>query len=129
LNKKLILINKISKYNRINIISCKIKYFYLYLFFDFFSFSLVIINIYFLFLITNFNIVIVLGFLITCIQYIFNLHLIFFIYIKIHQKTLPIQLLYKKKYHVRGEAWVKKSSEAQIQPIINVSNYDWLLEA
>jgi hypothetical protein len=43
LNKKLVLINKFSKYNRINISSFKIKYLNLYLFLDFFSLLFIVI--------------------------------------------------------------------------------------
>jgi hypothetical protein len=38
LNKKIILINKFNKYNRINILSCVIKYLDLHLSFNFFNF-------------------------------------------------------------------------------------------
>ena len=38
MNKKIILIKKFSKHNRINIMSCKIKYLDLHIFFNFFNF-------------------------------------------------------------------------------------------
>jgi len=38
LNKKIILINKFSKHNRVNVTSCKIKYLDLHMFLNFFLF-------------------------------------------------------------------------------------------
>jgi hypothetical protein len=92
LNKKVILIDKFSKYNQVNILSCKIKYLDLHLAFDFSSFILSYRLWFFLFNTHGFQFII----LLVCINF-FYFRLEFFQPQKYIKKPIYIIVFWKKK--------------------------------
>ena len=91
LNKKIILINKFSKHNRINILSFENKYLHLYLSLDFQVLFLSIVNDLFIYLFTH----IVLNLFNYMNAYFFLFELRFFKLKKYFEKTY-IYIFYRK---------------------------------